>query len=141
MEATYDQCFGQITSRIANAQNREECPTQDQVMADLTAEYSDDACMLFGIGWINEDGEWDEATIGEDLMSLDEGLVEGLDQEGWESCVAEQTEFWANHPCADQYDETVEHVGKMVVEYECFKHFFESACYDHLSDMYSEYTN
>merc|ERR1712112_410142 len=95
----------------------------------FSSEYEDDACMLYSIGWIdNESNNWDNATIAADLASLDDNLVADLDQEGWEGCVAEHTEWAVNHPCAPSYDEYAHQIGKMIIEYECFMYFFGNAC-------------
>merc|ERR1711874_458079 len=128
IEDNYNNCFGEVAMRIATARNGDECPSQEEVMQQITNEYSDDACMLYGIGWIDTSGNWDNDTIAADLGSLDANLVESLDQEGWEGCVAEHTEWAVNHPCADAYDEYAHQVGKMIIDYECFMHFFENAC-------------
>ena len=143
LEGAYNQCFGEMAMRISNAQNRQECPSQDDVMTSMTLEYADDTCMLYGIGWISNDGSWDNATIAEDMMSLDQGLLEGLDQQGWEGCVADQTEFWSQHPCANEYEGYVHQIGKMIIEYECFKEFFGNACFDFLYEQDEDafYTN
>merc|ERR1712080_673312 len=119
IEDNFNNCFGEVATRIARARMTDDCPSQDEVMEQITNEYADDACMLYGMGWIDNSGDWDNDTIAEDLGSLDANLVEGLDQEGWAGCVAEHTEWAVNHPCANSYDEYAHHVGKMIIEYEC----------------------
>merc|ERR1712193_420354 len=138
----FSSCFGSMAGmrkevkRIQLARNDEQCYSYDEIMGWVEEEYADDACVLQSIGWMNEDFDFDEATIEADVTSLDPVVTAPLFA-GHEDCVNHVMDYVEDHECADTFSEEEQNslldTAEKIAHYECFLHLFEQGCMDFLS--------
>jgi len=121
--------------RIQFNRDDEQCYSYDEIMGWVEQEYADDACVLQSIGWMNEDFDFDEATIEADVTSLDPVVTAPLFA-GHEDCVNHVMDYVEDHECADTFSEEEQNslldTAEKIAHYECFLHLFEQGCMDFL---------
>ena len=71
---------------------KKKCPTFEEVTTKMEADFAAEACMLVSWGWIDEAGNENNATMMEDIMSLDPAISAQLSEDEIEACVVEQFE-------------------------------------------------
>merc|ERR1712210_204578 len=114
----------------------DDCPSVQDIEAILEEEMEGDLCVLYMMGWINDEGEFDEETFGADVMTLPPSVAETITEESIGSCAAQMMEEWGEHSamemCEDAYqpeevDEMME-LGMEVASYKCFQKIFNRSC-------------
>merc|ERR1711978_30180 len=58
-----------------------DCPSVQDIETYLEEEMEDDLCVLYMMGWINDDGDFNEETFGADVMSLPPSVAETITEE------------------------------------------------------------
>merc|ERR550519_2351282 len=117
LEKAFTSCFQEKAMRHGQARRMERsedrCYTYQEIMDWVAMEYSDDACVLQSIGWMDDQYNFDNATIMADLYSLDSTVTDPIFDKG-EACVKEalkQMEEEYNTECDSLYiDEEAEHL-------------------------------
>merc|ERR1712080_39402 len=117
---------------------RNDCPSFEDIMQWVEEEYSDDGCVLQSIGWMDENFDFVNETIGADLMSLDPVVTSHMGDDNFPNCVdmaMQHMEDGAGE-CLGTFDEQemdiLVEVASKIAHYECFLHFFELGCRDFL---------
>merc|ERR1719367_1853746 len=54
----------------------EDCPSVQDIEAAIEEEMEGDLCVLYMMGWINDEGEFNEETFGADVMTLPPSVAE-----------------------------------------------------------------
>ena len=75
-----------------------KCPTVDQITEKLGMELADDLCILEHMGWVDQDGNNDEAAMTADLASLPTEVTAEISEENINQCVEEMLEEWQEDP-------------------------------------------
>merc|ERR1712183_595023 len=113
-----------------------DCPSVQDIEAVLEEEMEGDLCVLYMMGWINDDGEFNEETFGADVMTLPPSVAETITEESIGSCAAQMMEEWGEEfgdkKCEESYqpeeiDEMME-LGMEVASYKCFQKIFNRSC-------------
>merc|ERR1712226_348152 len=113
-----------------------DCPSVQDIETYLEEEMEDDLCVLYMMGWINDDGDFNEETFGADVMSLPPSVAETITEESIGSCAAQMMEEWGEDSmmakCENAYqpeeiDEMME-LGMEVASYKCFQKIFNRSC-------------
>merc|ERR1712213_103735 len=114
----------------------DDCPSVQDIETFIEEEMEGDLCVLYMMGWINDEGEFNEETFGADVMSLPPSVAETITEESIGSCATQMMEEWGeefgNEKCEDAYqpeeiDEMME-LGMEVASYKCFQKIFNRSC-------------
>ena len=92
------------------------------------------------MGWIDEEGNDNNATIMEDLASLDQGITALVSKDTVGECVSMTLKMLSEDPMMDECEDSyTEEEGEMLMEvmmkmvnYKCFNHVFDEACKSHV---------
>merc|ERR1712158_312162 len=134
-------CMGDDAADATRSLNRKrgkgnDCPSVQDIETYLEEEMEDDLCVLYMMGWINDDRDFNEETFGADVMSLPPSVAETITEESIGSCAAQMMEEWGEHSamekCENAYqpeevDEMME-LGMEVASYKCFQKIFNRSC-------------
>merc|ERR1711963_921590 len=136
-------CLGDGAEEATRSLNRRRgkgkgkgCPSVQDIEAAIEEEMEGDLCVLYMMGWINDEGEFNEETFGADVMSLPPSVAETITEESIGSCATQMMEEWGeefgNEKCEDAYqpeeiDEMME-LGMEVASYKCFRKIFNRSC-------------
>jgi len=115
------------------------CYDFNSTVAWLYEAYGNDMCILYNMGWLNENGtgyNWDQwmtdiATLPEEVSGA---LMEGKDE--WELCWQDHANAWSQDPCfngtdslySEEEKEIVAQIAVMIAQYDCFKYGLVEAC-------------
>merc|ERR550519_2766043 len=151
LEEAFTACFGDNTARYGQARRMERkedrCYSFQEIMDWVTQEYSDDACVLQSIGWMDDEYNFDNATIMDDLNSLDPTVTDPIfnKHEDCVKTVLEMMEEEYNPECDSLYtEEEAAHLmtlAQHIAGYECFLHLFEEGCTEFIEPSHDEYDN
>merc|ERR1711876_145069 len=118
--------------------NGGKCPAFDEIMKMIEEEYETEYCVLQAVGWVDNEGNVDQAVIDSDISSLPAGVQSGLDEDKMKMCVQDMMADMADD-LGDCFDEFSEEQQGMLVEmaehissYECFMKSFKYACQDYI---------
>ena len=75
-----------------------KCPTVDQITEKLGMELADDLCILEHMGWVDQDGNNDEAAMKADLATLPTEVTAEITEDNINECVEEMLEEWEEDP-------------------------------------------
>merc|ERR1719367_1882081 len=56
----------------------DDCPSVQDIETFIEEEMEGDLCVLYMMGWINDEGEFNEETFGADVMSLPPSVAETI---------------------------------------------------------------
>jgi len=118
---------------------RNGCPSFGDIMSWVEANYTDDACILSEIGWMNNDYSFNEESIMVDIGSLDATVAAQITEDAMAECAAEKIEEMTSDAseCLSAYSEEemqqLSQVGTQIAHYECFLELFEEGCTDYLT--------
>merc|ERR550517_1599793 len=73
-----------------NKKNKKKCPTAENILQMAQRKMKGDLCMLSSLGWIDENGEPDNATITADVLSLEPAVYTQLSGDEIGACAAER---------------------------------------------------
>merc|ERR1712152_11963 len=73
----------------------DDCPSVQDIETFIEEEMEGDLCVLYMMGWINDEGEFNEETFGADVMSLPPSVAETITEEWGEE--------FGNEKCEDAY--------------------------------------
>merc|ERR1719466_515790 len=79
-----------------NKKNKKKCPTAEKILQMAQRKMKGDLCMLSSLGWIDENGEPDNATITADVLSLEPAVYTQLSGDEIGACAAERMAKWAS---------------------------------------------
>merc|ERR1712209_99656 len=85
----------------------DDCPSVQDIETFIEEEMEGDLCVLYMMGWINDEGEFNEETFGADVMSLPPSVAETIPEES--------------------IDEMME-LGMEVASHKCFQKIFNKSC-------------
>merc|ERR1712077_101513 len=114
----------------------DDCPSVQDIETFIEEEMEGDLCVLYMMGWINDEGEFNEETFGADVMTLPPSVAETITEESIGSCATQMMEMWGeefgDEKCEDAYqpeeiDEMME-LGMEVASYKCFQKIFNRSC-------------
>merc|ERR1712025_904372 len=88
-----------------------DCPSVQDIETAIEEEMEGDLCVLYMMGWINDEGEFNEETFGADVMTLPPSVAETITEESIGSCATEMMEL-----------------GMEVASYKCFQKIFNRSC-------------
>merc|ERR1719189_2102291 len=81
-------CMGDDAEEATRSLNRrkgkgkgDECPSVQDIETFIEEEMEGDLCVLYMMGWINDEGEFNEETFGTDVMSLPPSVAETITEE------------------------------------------------------------
>merc|ERR1711892_1104930 len=139
--AKLEQAFSNCMSPPAGRKSlmRDGCPSFSDIMDWVESKYSDDACILSEIGWMNNDYSFNEETIMADIGSLDATVAAPITEDAMAECAAEKIEEMTSDAseCLSAYSEEemqqLSQVGTQIAHYECFLELFEEGCTDYLT--------
>merc|ERR1712109_127278 len=72
----------------------DDCPSVQDIETFIEEEMEGDLCVLYMMGWINDEGEFNEETFGADVMSLPPSVAETITEESIGTCAAKMMEEW-----------------------------------------------
>merc|ERR1712156_1132874 len=83
---------GETERRRRRRPNRKpkKCPTVDQIKEKMGEGMEGDWCVLYQLGWIDENGKENNETSTADLMSLKPEVLAGLDESAMATCAQER---------------------------------------------------
>merc|ERR1712223_1332664 len=112
----------------------DDCPSVQDIETFIEEEMEGDLCVLYMMGWINDEGEFNEETFGTDVMSLPPSVAETITEESIGTCAAKMMEEWGEDSMMDkceykpgEIDEMME-LGMEVASYKCFQKIFNKSC-------------
>merc|ERR1719447_853633 len=73
-----------------NKKNKKKCPTAEKILQMAQRKMKGGLCMLSSLGWIDENGEPDNATITADVLSLEPAVYTQLSGDEIGACAAER---------------------------------------------------
>jgi len=121
-----------------NKKNKKKCPTAEKILQMVQRKMKGDLCMLSSLGWIDDNGEPDNATITADVLSLEPAVYTQLSGDEIEACAAERMAKWASPKdkhakrCAAKMTEDdkaqLSFFGSKMAHYKCFTDMFHRAC-------------
>jgi len=121
-----------------NKKNKKKCPTAEKILQMAQRKMKGDLCMLSSLGWIDENGEPDNATITADVLSLEPAVYTQLSGDEIGACAAERMAKWASPKdkhakrCAAKMTEDdiaqLSFFGSKMAHYKCFTDMFHRAC-------------
>merc|ERR1712055_1100467 len=137
LEQAFTKCFGASARKIGQAKKMErmnKCYSFAEIMEWAKNEYSDDACVLMAIGWMDDNMVMDEATMMADLSALDSAVTDPLFKKG-EQCMKigyeSMIDEYKMYICDDlqwEQGEQLDMLAKHISGYECFLQLFEEGC-------------
>merc|ERR1711915_50962 len=145
--AAAKDCFGgdeeASASRLGGRRNR-TCLSFDKLLEKIDEDFKEDACFYTHLGWLNETGGINNATIYEDVSSLDSGLLQGISEQEIEDCVTAKMSAMSKsrrwRRCQKQYsDDEKQVLGELatgITGFKCFEHVFNKACRNFVKDTY-----
>merc|ERR1719187_3235078 len=128
------------TERRRRRPNRKpkKCPTLDQIKEKMGEGMEGDWCVLYQLGWIDENGKENNETSTADLMSLKPEVLAELDESAMASCAQERVAMIGkmmekkHKRCANKFSEEdkaeLMEMGLKIQGYNCFKEMFHAAC-------------
>merc|ERR1719367_425187 len=72
----------------------DDCPSVQDIETFIEEEMEGDLCVLYMMGWINDEGEFNEETFGADVMTLPPSVAETITEESIGSCATQMMEMW-----------------------------------------------
>merc|ERR1711944_161829 len=115
-----------------------KCPTVDQIKEKMGEGMEGDWCVLYQLGWIDENGKENNETSTADLMSLKPEVLAELDESAMASCAQERVAMIGkmmekkHKRCANKFSEEdkaeLTEMALKIQGYNCFKEMFHSAC-------------
>merc|ERR1712007_253606 len=111
---------GETERRRRRRPNRRprKCPTVDQIKEKMGEGMEGDWCVLYQLGWIDENGKENNETSTADLMSLKPEVLAELDESAMATCAQERVAMIGK----------LMEMGLKIQGYNCFKEMFHSAC-------------
>merc|ERR1711872_680783 len=122
--------------------DEEECPSFDDIIDYVSAEYGFEGCILQSLGWLDENMNENNATIAEDMASLMPEFSSLISEEEISQCVRYTLEDMSNdfEACANNFDEQqladLSNMAIGIANYKCFERNFDYACNQF---VYSQY--
>merc|ERR1712055_1043051 len=126
------------TERRRRKRKPKKCPTVDQIKEKMGEGMEGDWCVLYQLGWIDENGKENNETSTADLMSLKPEVLAELDESAMATCAQERVAMIGkmmekkHKRCANKFsEEDKAELTEMALEiqgYNCFKEMFRSAC-------------
>merc|ERR1712013_745186 len=96
---------------------KHQCPTVDDILDSVEKEMEGSLCIMAVLGWIDENGEFNDQAMKEDINSLPNEVSADLTEED----VASLTE-----------------AGMMFTASKCFDHMFLQSCKNYMSEKKGE---
>merc|ERR1719431_2354633 len=139
-EALKPEQVGETERRRRRKPNRKpkKCPTVDQIKEKMGEGMEGDWCVLYQLGWIDENGKENNETSTADLMSLKPEVLAELDESAMATCAEERVAMIGkmmekkHKRCAKKFSEEEKaelmEMGLKIQGYNCFKEMFHSAC-------------
>jgi len=121
---------------------KEQCPPVDAILESLWEEMEDDLCIMAVLGWIDENGEFNDNALKEDIANLPEEVSAQLTEEAVDECAKGAMKMIAEDPenakCAGVYSEedvaSLTEAGMMVAASKCFDHIFLESCMNSMAE-------
>merc|ERR1719431_854453 len=135
-EALKPEQVGETERRRRRKPNRKpkKCPTVDQIKEKMGEGMEGDWCVLYQLGWIDENGKENNETSTADLMSLKPEVLAELDESAMATCAQERVAMIGKmmekkHKRFSEEDKAeLMEMGLKIQGYNCFKEMFHSAC-------------
>merc|ERR1712018_1010377 len=139
-EALKPEQVGEAERRRRRRPNRQpkKCPTVDQIKEKMGEGMEGDWCVLYQLGWIDENGKENNETSTADLMSLKPEVLAELDESAMATCAQERVAMIGkmmekkHKRCANKFSEEdkaeLTEMALKIQGYNCFKEMFHSAC-------------
>merc|ERR1712203_780899 len=115
-----------------------KCPTVDQIKEKMGEGMEGDWCVLYQLGWIDENGKENNETSTADLMSLKPEVLAELDESAMATCAQERVAMIGkmmekkHKRCANKFSEEdkaeLTEMALKIQGYNCFKEMFHSSC-------------
>merc|ERR1712047_72965 len=103
----------------------DDCPSVQDIETFIEEEMEGDLCVLYMMGWINDQGEFNEETFGTDVMSLPPSVAETITEGSIGTCAAKMMEEWGEDSMMDKCEYKPEEIDEMmelgmeVASYKC----------------------
>merc|ERR1712240_547021 len=139
-EALKPEQVGEAERRRRRRPNRKpkKCPTVDQIKEKMGEGMEGDWCVLYQLGWIDENGKENNETSTADLISLKPEALAELDESAMATCAQERVAMIGkmmekkHKRCANKFSEEdkaeLTEIALKIQGYNCFKEMFHSAC-------------
>ena len=110
-------------------------------------------CVMNQLGWIDVNGNPDNKTMAEDLMTLPEDVSSQLTEQAVGECAMDLISQWSMDPehskCMKKYSEEelamLQEIGAMAAGLQCFHDMFQQSCKalvtNQIYQLYAEKTN
>merc|ERR1719339_473921 len=146
MESALMACSNdEVTTMRARKQpgKNQRCPSFKIVMSEIEDDFAEEACVLFNLGWIDEQGNPNDTATMADIMTLEPALLEKMSEDEVTSCTVKKL---AKSPmakkCAKKYNEKqqakLEEAAGGIVGFRCFMAHFTDACREFVTETYIE---
>merc|ERR1711971_386794 len=126
------------TERRRRPNKGKKCPTVEQIKAKMGEGMEGDWCVLSQLGWIDENGNENNATSTADLMTLKPEVLAELEESAMATCAQERVAMIGkmmekkHKRCSKKFSEEdkaeLMEMGLKIQGYNCFKEMFHSAC-------------
>merc|ERR1712062_144979 len=147
LASAFETCLGGEEAlkpeRVGEAERRRrrrprKCPTVDQIKEKMGEGMEGDWCVLYQLGWIDENGKENNETSTADLMSLKPEVLAELDESAMATCAQERVAMIGkmmekkHKRCAKKFSEEdkaeLTEMALKIQGYNCFKEMFHSSC-------------
>merc|ERR1719210_3019477 len=95
----------------------DDCPSVQDIETFIEEEMEGDLCVLYMMGWINDEGEFNEETFGADVMSLPPSVAETITEESIGTCAGKMMEEWGEDSMMDKCEYKPEEIDEMMEEW------------------------
>jgi len=129
------------------------CPSVENIVEKIGTEMEGEMCVMNQLGWIDENGNPDNKTMTEDLMTLPEEVSSQLTEQAVGECAMDLISQWSMDPehakCMKEYSEEelamLQEIGAIAAGLQCFHDMFQQSCKalvtNQIYQLYAEKTN
>merc|ERR1712123_112578 len=128
-------CENATTSEESSAvASRKKCPSVEDIKKKIGKEMKVDLCILKNLGWIDTEGQADDAVMTADLLTLPTEVSAKLSEEKVEACADKMVSKMSQRHkrCAKKYNaddvSELSELGLKVASYKCFQNQFAKSC-------------
>merc|ERR1719154_581738 len=120
--------------RKCKGKGKKKCPSVADIKEKVGSEMEDDLCVLNQMGWIDAEGQADDAVMTADLMTLPTDVSAKLSEAKVEQCAEKMVEKMSkkHRRCAKMYNEAdmaeLSEMGMKVASLKCFQKQFAKSC-------------
>merc|ERR1719300_1815563 len=136
-------CYGNFSSEGFVSSRASNCPSADEMIQELQADFAEEGCWLYTWGWMDDSMTAVHETIDADLMSLYPEISGQISEEVIGQCAGD---YWKGRKnrrmrkCIKKMEaEEQQVIWEMldnIAAFRCFQQEFNNACTNYVNDYY-----